>query len=479
MINAASYLRVSTIDQTEYSPDAQLSAIKKYCETNNYLLLPENIYIDEGISGRKAEKRPAFMKMISDAKQKPKPFDVILVHKFDRFARNREDSVVYKALLSKEYGIKVISITESIENDKMSIIIESMLEAMAEYYSINLSEEVKKGLHEKLKRGEPLTVAPFGYSIIDKKYIPNETEAPLVKQIFEMYVAGEGFNTIAKWLNNMGIKTHRGNLFEHRTIEYIINNPVYIGKIRWTPNNKIKRNYKHPDTVIIDGNHQALVSDELFNKAVEKASKTKEMWGNRNIKGRDNSEVKHYLVGLLRCSSCGHTLTWANKSFSCSYYNKALCQTSNSIRYHIAETFLINQLKYDFENYKEVFKKISISHETKPTIKENDKAITNQQRKITKLTEAYIEGIVDKENYIDLKNKIEKEIEKIKNQNKDSKKSFDEKDIEEFRNKLVNLYNLIQDENISATVKNKLLKTIIKEIVHNKAENTLYINYLI
>jgi len=133
----ACYIRVSTDDQTEFSPDAQLKAIKDYAKKNNITLTKQYVYIDEGISGKKAEKRPAFMEMIATAKLKPRPFDVILVHKFDRFARSREDSVVYKSLLKKEAGIKVVSITESIEDDKFSIILEAMLEAMAEYYSIN------------------------------------------------------------------------------------------------------------------------------------------------------------------------------------------------------------------------------------------------------------------------------------------------------------------------------------------------------
>ena len=171
---AAAYIRVSTNDQTEYSPSAQLKAIKTWCNNNNYTLDTNHIYIDEGKSGRKAEKRPEFMKMIGSAKTKPAPFDVILVHKFDRFARNRTDSVVYKSLLQKEYGIKVISITETIENDKFSVIMESMLEAMAEYYSINLSEEVKKGMTEKASRGEPLSIAPFGYKMENKQLVIDE-----------------------------------------------------------------------------------------------------------------------------------------------------------------------------------------------------------------------------------------------------------------------------------------------------------------
>ena len=161
-LTGACYIRVSTEDQTEFSPDAQLKAIKSYAQKNNITLTKEFIFIDEGISGRRAEKRPEFMRMIALAKSKPRPFDVILVHKFDRFARSREDSVVYKSLLKKEAGIKVVSITESIEDDKFSIILEAMLEAMAEYYSLNLSDEVKKGMTEKATRGGLQNGAPFG-----------------------------------------------------------------------------------------------------------------------------------------------------------------------------------------------------------------------------------------------------------------------------------------------------------------------------
>jgi DNA invertase Pin-like site-specific DNA recombinase len=168
MKTGALYIRVSTEEQTEYSPDAQKRALLDYAKKNKIFISSDYIFIDEGISGRIAEKRPGFMQMIKTAKQKPKPFDVILVHKFDRFSRSREDSVVYKSLLKKECGIKVISITEQLEDDKFSIILESMLEAMAEYYSLNLSDEVKKGMTEKAKKGGLQTGAAFGYEVKEK-----------------------------------------------------------------------------------------------------------------------------------------------------------------------------------------------------------------------------------------------------------------------------------------------------------------------
>jgi DNA invertase Pin-like site-specific DNA recombinase len=103
---------VSTDEQLEYSPDSQIKKIKEYAKHNDIHISDEFIFLDEGISGRKAEKRPAFMKMIALAKTKPKPFDMILVWKFSRFARNREDSIVYKSMLRKQCGIDVVSISE-------------------------------------------------------------------------------------------------------------------------------------------------------------------------------------------------------------------------------------------------------------------------------------------------------------------------------------------------------------------------------
>jgi site-specific DNA recombinase len=169
MKTAAAYIRVSTDDQLEYSPDSQLEKIREYAAANN-MILPEKYIFreEEGISGKKAERRPEFMRMIGTAKQKPKPFDAIIVWKFSRFARNREDSIVYKSMLRKQYGIDVLSVTEQLGDDKMSIIVEAMIEAMDEYYSINLAEEVRRGMNEKVMRGEPVSIPPFGYTIQEK-----------------------------------------------------------------------------------------------------------------------------------------------------------------------------------------------------------------------------------------------------------------------------------------------------------------------
>ena len=204
---AAAYIRVSTDDQVEYSPDAQLVEIRKYAASHGYILPQDYIFLDEGISGKHTEKRPEFNRMIGIAKCKPRPFDAILLWKFSRFARNREDSIVYKSMLRKDLGIDVISISEPLADDKMSILMEAMIEAMDEYYSVNLAEEVKRGMTEKARRGGLQSTPAFGYRVEHNRLVPVPEEAALVRSIFERFISGQGLFPIAKWLNEMGVKT--------------------------------------------------------------------------------------------------------------------------------------------------------------------------------------------------------------------------------------------------------------------------------
>ena len=169
---AACYIRVSTDDQLDYSPESQLAEIKKYASEHGYYIPEKYIFRDEGISGRSTAKRPGFNEMISVAKQKPKPFDAVLLWKFSRFARNRTDAVVYKSMLRRQLGIEVISVSENIGDDPgTSVILESMFEAMDEYYSINLSNEVKRSMKLKAEHGESTGPAPYGYKNENKKNI--------------------------------------------------------------------------------------------------------------------------------------------------------------------------------------------------------------------------------------------------------------------------------------------------------------------
>ena len=127
---AAAYIRVSTEDQAEYSPDSQIRLIRDYAARNGMTVPDEYLFADEGISGKTTKNRTQFNRMIGIAKRKPKPFEAILLWKFSRFARSRQDSIVYKTMLRRQLGIDVISITEALGDDKMSILMEAIIEAM-------------------------------------------------------------------------------------------------------------------------------------------------------------------------------------------------------------------------------------------------------------------------------------------------------------------------------------------------------------
>ena len=215
----AAYIRVSTDDQVEYSPASQLAEIRKYARAHDILVPDEYIFVDEGISGRSADKRPAFNRMIGTAKTKPKPFDVILLWKFSRFARSREDSILYKSMLRRDLGIEVVSVSEPVGDDKMSIIIEAMIEAMDEYYSINLAEEVRRGMTQRAGEGRPNTYAPIGYRMQDGGYVPDPDTAPVVRKIYEDFAHGRGLLQISHELTALGVRTRFGNSIDNRGIK--------------------------------------------------------------------------------------------------------------------------------------------------------------------------------------------------------------------------------------------------------------------
>lgn len=265
-MNAAAYIRVSTDDQIEFSPASQLNQLRIYAQNHQLLLLDSHIYMDEGISGRTAARRPAFLKMISAARETPRPFDVILVWKYSRFARSRQDSIFYKSLLRRECGIDVISVTEPLSDDPTSILMEALLEAMDEYYSVNLGQEVRRGMQEKFKRGGVVSIPPFGYQVVEGHFVPDQVQAPYVSMIYQQFLAGSTCPEIARFLNDSGIRTSRGNPFDGRAIRYILTNPFYIGILRRQAHPTAAHDHFYQNTAMdyAQGTHVPLFSPALF-----------------------------------------------------------------------------------------------------------------------------------------------------------------------------------------------------------------------
>lgn len=470
--NAAAYIRVSTDEQLEYSPDSQLKKIREYAERNNIHIPAEFIFIDEGISGRKAEKRPAFMKMISLAKTKPKPFDMILVWKFSRFARSREDSIVYKSMLRKQCGIDVISISEQIGEDKTAILIEALLEAMDEYYSVNLAEEVKRGMNEKFSRGGVVSQPPFGYKMGSGIFVPDEETAPIVKMIFEDFVSGISIRKIALKLNNMGIRSAKGNQFENRTVEYILCNPVYIGKLRRNPNGHDKADRFHisPDTVIIDSKHEPIISNELFQTANDKLTELRKQY----VRNARQSNADFMLRGIVRCSSCGATLVQAvkGKSLQCHKYAKGQCKISHSVTISKINEAVLDKLQSDLENCQFTFE-IKKTANNMESI--SDILIEKEYKKLERVKEAFESGIDSIEEYKMNKARIQNRIKELE---KNVAVPLEKKFFGKISANISDVIDRLRDNSVSENEKNVILRSIISSIIYDKENMTIRINYL-
>lgn len=343
---AAAYIRVSTEEQAELSPESQLAEIRRCAQREGLALPEENIYIDEGISGRQAEKRPAFLRMIAAAKEPCRPFDVILLWKFSRFARNQEESVFYKSVLRSKCGVDVVSVTEPLIAGPFGALIERIIEWMDEFYSIRLGQEVRRSMTLNARRGKLQTAPAFGYGSKDGVLAVNEAEAAWVRHIFEHFNAGQGLYAIARELNDAGVRTHRGNRFENRTVEYILRNPVYIGRLRWNPEGRTRRDFSSAALIVSEGGHEPLVSGPVWQSAQQRLDAVKARWG---YKARPACELRHPLSGIVRCADCGATLIFAApRYFKCGNYTRGRCTHAQHVRADLLEAAVLGRLAADF-----------------------------------------------------------------------------------------------------------------------------------
>ena len=467
MKTAAAYIRVSTDDQIEYSPDSQRKALRDYAKRND-MILPENlIFIDEGISGRTTAKRPAFNRMIGMAKSQPKPFDVILLWKFSRFARNREDAIVYKSMLRKQLGIEVISISENVGDDKMSVLIEAMIEAMDEYYSINLAEEVKRGMIEKVSRGEPVSIPAFGYDIKDKQYVPNPETAPIVTSIFDDFLNGCGTREIAGRLNALAVRTSRGGLWENRTVEYILRNPVYIGKIRWNPAGRTRRDYDQPSVMLIDGHHEPIIAQATFNAVQKKLDAIKALYGRSTAK-QNHPTAPFMLYGLVQCSNCGATLTRsAGEAVQCYQYAHGKCSISHYISLKKLNPMVLATLEGTLSGTTPPVYSQKVQ-EADAVQKRSANLLAAERRKLERVKAAYEAGIDTLEEYRENKRKITEKIRLLETEQPIPKKR---PPLRQHLDMIPKLY----DPDLPAEEKNALLRGVIEYIVFNRADGSVEI----
>lgn len=324
-MNAVIYARYSSHNQTECSIEGQLEECRKYAKQNNINIIGE--YIDRAKSGTK-DDRDNFLKMIEDSKNKT--FEGVLVYQLDRFARNKYDSVIYKKQL-KDRGIRVLSARENISQDASGILMESVLEGMAEYFSVELGQKVRRGMKLNADccyyNGGTI---PLGYKLeevnddrfnngikkaVKKKYVIDEEKAPIVKKIFEMYANDNKMIEIINYLNSLNLRTAYDKPFNKSSIRRILENKKYIGIYSY-------HGKETKDAI------PRIVDDDLFYKVQQELRK------NSLAPARRRAKTEYLLSGKLYCGLCKEKMTGSSGTsktgklhtyYACKSASKHLC----------------------------------------------------------------------------------------------------------------------------------------------------------
>ena len=285
-MNVVLYMRYSSDRQTEQSIEGQERVCMEFCKREGYTVVEK--YIDRATSAFKdTEKRHEFNRMIKDSDRRA--WEAVIVYKLDRFARNRYDAATFKAKLKKN-GVRVISATENISDSPEGVILEAVLEGMAEFYSKELSQKITRGMRESAYKTNSVGGSvPLGYKIQGKKYVIDEPAAEIVREAFKRYAEGETVTEICELFNKKGYRTSRGGKFNKNSFHCMFRNERYIGI------------YTYQD-IRIEGGIPAIVDREMFSK-VQKMMKQ-----SSKAPARKKATVDYMLAQKLFCGHCGSVM---------------------------------------------------------------------------------------------------------------------------------------------------------------------------
>lgn len=500
-MKVALYARVSSDQQAEKqnSIPSQLRLLHEYALKHGMTVYKE--YVDEGESALSVN-RPGFLDMMAEAKKQPPPFQAILVWKLSRFARNRQDSILYKSMLRKR-GIEVISISEPIDDTPQGQLMEGMIEVIDEFYSAVLSQESLRGMIENARKGYRNGGNPaYGYRhvrVYDEngnpktKYEIEEQEAEVVRLIFEKYAQGNGLKNIVMFLNDHGYRPRMAKHWTKTTMANILRSEVYIG---WTVfNKKDKETFGQQfkpksEWIIVKNTHEPIISEELFNKVQKLIEKR------RPERTPGPTTASQYLLsGLMKCGKCGasYAVSGYGRGKKYAYYNcityskkgKKIC-TGRRLRTDKLEEVILKRAKeliFSEENLQKMIRDInraakSVKSKYAGRLTELRKKLNDIQMRIRRQYEAIESGIIDLslvaerlEELKPLRATVESEISQLEEQSRRSAYvQIDRRMIERFRQEMEAIF---VGENPQE--KREFLKKFIEEITIG--ENHIKIRY--
>ena len=437
----AIYCRVSTTEQAEegYSIDEQNIKIREYCEREGHEIY--NLYEDRGISGKNITNRPGIKQLLQDATENK--FDLVIVWKLNRISRKLLDILNIVELLNK-HNIAFRSLTENFETETPSGKLQlNIMGAIGEFERETIAENVKMGLLARAKEGRWNGGVVLGYDLVElnnegkkrKNTVLkiNEKEANTVRRIFELYSQGHGYKAVVNRINKEGHKTKRNGEFAVSTVKEILQNPVYIGKIRYNVRqdwSKKRRNNINANPILSDGIHEPIIDVETWNKV-------QVILKERSKKHNKVYDCEFPLTGILKCPVCGAGMTInrstakrkdgtrrINEYYSCgNWKNKgtAVCN-SNSIRVEIADEYVLNKIM-ELINDESILRKVidninnNKSTKLKPILEQLEQINKDIEKLIDKKSkniELFEDGILDKSELSTRVKSINDDIEKLK-----------------------------------------------------------------
>ena len=381
MKKAVIYARYSSDKQTEQSIEGQLYDCHRYAESHDILIVHE--YIDRAISGR-TDERPQFRQMMSDSASRQ--WEYVLVWKFDRFSRNMYDSAVHKRTLQKN-GVRVLSAMENVTADKNGELMEHILESFADYYTADLKEKIVRGMNQSAMKCESTGHAPYGYKVVNKKYVIDETERYVPETVFRRYAAGDKLADIIADLNARGYRTRKGRKFSRNSFYSMLSNEKYTGT------------YWYGD-VRVEGGMPAMVPQEIFEEV------RRRLVENQKRAAKFHAKTDYILSGKLFCGHCeepmsGYSGVGRNGTVHYYYRCNGVRTKSGCHKHHEKKDPLELEVcqiakqafaEMDKKKTAEELHKLYVQAVTVKSLPAIDKDIADTHRQISNLTKAIAES---------------------------------------------------------------------------------------
>lgn len=492
---AAIYARVSTDMQAQEgeSIPAQLDRLRRWAAENGYVVVAE--YVDEGQSARTADRRE-FARMLQDAKAAPRPYDAILVVRWDRFARNVDDASMFKTLIRRQLGMELISISDPQLGGAIGTLMERILDVIAEFQSLLTAENVKNTMCYLAEGGRWLGKVPFGYALSGEgKLVPKEGEAEAVRWAFEQIALRQSSiqGIAAEFATGIRFPATLKYKWSQQAIRQILRNPVYIGTVSWNKRytqianvngrSQKLRGFRDPsEWITIEDAHEPIISKQLWHDAQRVMDEIGARYADRK------SNPPWLFQGLVRCARCDSKFTWyhphdTRPKVSCQRYfrmrnSPSRCLPWNWIRPAELQAAVIQEMRALVDGNYEVEAVEIVSPQRQQARRSLESAIAANRERLRRLLDGYEAGLYTLDEVKERRQALDAEYARlISTPASQSNGASSEEEIETLRQRVAEALAVLEDESVSVETRNVIATGIIDRITVDRENATIAIRW--